>query len=328
MPVRTRSGGLSDGARLFELRSDVRAAVRAAQALEAQKQALEAQKTAFRLLRAGRAAELLELHAGLEVPAQRMSGAMARRLAVVEFGVALLAGLAGEDASLAERRVSLLLRDDYPGLVRPIAALTLALLRLRLGGLPGSHAEAERLCDQALAAKELPDSMRRIALAAVIVSRQARGLPSEDVRETAAARLKTAEQGLDPRVAELTAILDPEGFLTAFRAGAPGTRLGAGSLAVMLRRQGRTGELLELHKGFEVPQGDYKSDLAMSLHEIEYSLLLISGLPREVIDEAASRVVSDPSQLSVRGRGFFDDPACRGARFGARAAAPGEVRGG
>jgi hypothetical protein len=277
MPFRLRSGRLSDGARLFELRSDAHTAA-----------ALEAQKTAARLLQAGRAAELLELHTGLDVPARRMSVAQALGLAMVECSVALLAGLPQADALLAERRASLLLRDHYPALVRSVSGLTLAFLRLRPGGTE-SHAEVERLCDQALAAKELPDPLRRLALAAIILSRQARGLPYEDVRATAAG-LKAAAQGIEPFAAGLSAVVDPEGFLSAFRAGALDTRLGAGSLAPMLRRQGRVGELLELHNGYEVPAGRLASAQARSLHEVEYNLLLLPGLPLAVTDEAASRV--------------------------------------
>jgi hypothetical protein len=277
MPFRLRSGRLSDGARLFELRSDVRAAT-----------ALEAQKTAARLLRAGHAAELLELHKGLDVPARRMGVAQARALAMVECCVALLAGLPPADAALAERRTSSLLRDHQDGFARSVSSLTLALLRLRAGGA-GRHAEVERLCEQALAAKELPGQLRCLALAAVILARQARGLPDEDVRATAAG-LKAAEQGIESFAAGLGAVVDPAGFLRAFRAGAPGTRLGAGSLAPMLRRQGRVGELLELHNGYELPAGRLASAQARSLHEVEYNLLLVPGLPPAVTDEAAGRV--------------------------------------
>ncbi len=277
MPLRLRSGRLSDGARLFKLRSDVRAAT-----------TIEAQKTAGRLLRAGLAAELLELHKGLDVPARRMSVAQARALAMVECSVALLAGLPQPDALLAERRASFLLHDHHDGFARSVAGLTLAFLRLRAGGA-GTQAEVERLCDQALAAKELPDPMRCLALAAVILSRQARGLPDADVRATAAG-LKAAERGIEPFAAGLSAVVDPEGFLSAFRAGAPDTRLGAGSLAPMLRRQGRVGELLELHNGYEMPAGRYASAQARSLHEVEYNVLLVPGLPPAVTDEAASRV--------------------------------------
>lgn len=96
MPFRLRSGRLSDGARLFELRSDVRAAT-----------ILEAQKTAARLLRAGLAAELLELHKGLDVPARRMGVAQARALAVVECSVALLATVALARRALGQPQADL-----------------------------------------------------------------------------------------------------------------------------------------------------------------------------------------------------------------------------
>jgi hypothetical protein len=277
MPCRLRSGRLSDGARLFELRSDAHTAA-----------LLEAQKTAARLLHAGRAAELLELHAGLDVPARRMSVAQARALAMIECSVALLAGLPQVDASLAERRASFLLRDHQEGFARSVSSLTLAFLRLRPGGT-GSQAEVERLCDQALATKELPNSLHCLAFAAVILSRQARGLPYEDVRATAAG-LKAAEQGIEPFAAGLSAVVDPEGFLSAFRAGALDTRLGAGSLALMLRRQGRVGELVELHDGYKAPAGPLASTQARSLHEVEYNLLVVPGLSAAVTDEAASRV--------------------------------------
>jgi hypothetical protein len=278
LPFRTRSGRLSDGARLFELPSDVRAA-----------RAFEARKTAPSLLRAGRAMELLELHAGLDVPARQMSVAQAAELTMAEFHVALLPDLPANDARLAESRVSTLLRNHDLGTARPVAYLTLVLLRLRLSGQE-SQAEAERLCDQALAARDVPDSLRCMALAAIIVSRQARGLPYEDVRARAAATLTTALRGPEAMAPGLRAILDPEGTLDAFRTGAPDARLGAGSLAVMLRRQGRIGELLELHAGFTVPAGRYAREQAQSLHEIEYSLLLVPGLPDAEIGEAANRV--------------------------------------
>jgi hypothetical protein len=99
MPFRARSGRLSDGARLLELRSDVRAA-----------KALDARKAAPRLFRAGRAKELLELHAGLDVPARRMSVPQAAGLTVVEFNVVLLPGL--KVAEPRARRAPLSSRPD------------------------------------------------------------------------------------------------------------------------------------------------------------------------------------------------------------------------
>lgn len=279
MPFRMRSGRLSDGARLFELRSDVRTArLRAAQ------------QAAGRLLRAGRSAELLELHTGLDVPARRMSAAQAANLAAFEFDVALLAGLPDDAAQLAERRVSMLLQDHRDlSPAAPIAYLTLALLRLRQNG-PGSSAEAERLCEQALAIKGLPHSARRLTPAVVIVSRQARELPYEDVLATATATFRAVDHSLEAMVAALKAHLNPEAMLDAFREGDPDARLGVGDIAMMLRRQGRIGELLELHAGFGVPAGRYVRDQARSLHDVECNLLLVPGLSPEVIDEAASRV--------------------------------------
>jgi hypothetical protein len=270
MPFRMRSGRLSDGARLFELRSDVRTAELLA------------------AIRAGRVTELLELHAGLDVPARRMSVAQAANLIVVEFNVALLESLPDDAAQLAERRVSMLLRHHDLGAAEPTAYLTLALLRLRQGD-PGSYAEAERLCGQALAVTGASDDVRRTALAAVIVSRQARGLPHEDVRATAAT-LKTANDDPETMAATLKAVLDPEAMLGAFREGDPAARLGVGSIVVMLRRQGRIAELLELHARFGIPTGRYAREQTRSLHNVEWNLLLVPGLPPEVIDEAASRV--------------------------------------
>jgi len=175
------------------------------------------------------------------------------------------------------------------GSAEPFAYLTLALPRLRQGG-PGNCAEAEQFCEHALAVKGAGDPVRRMVLAAVIVSRQARGLPYEDVRATAAATLKAASRGAETMAAILKAVLDPEAMLDAFREGDPAARLGAGSIATMLRRQDRIGELLKLHAGFGVPAGRFAREQAQSVHGVEFNLLLVPGLPPEVIDEAALRV--------------------------------------
>jgi hypothetical protein len=279
MPFRTRSGELTDGARLFELRSGVAAS-----------RLLAAAQAAARLLRAGRATQLLELHAGLDVPDGPLSVAQAASLAMVEFYVALLPGpLPGEAAQLAERRISALARQQDLGPAAPLAYLTLALLRIRQGDAQG-HAEAERLCQRALAVKDAGDPVRRMAFAAVIMSRQARGLPHADVCTTAASTLAPAARSPEAMAAELSAVFDPEAALRAFRRGDPGARLGAGSIAGLLRRQGRTGELLELHAGFGRPAGPHASEQARSLECVEYNVLLEPGLPPEVLDEAASRV--------------------------------------
>jgi hypothetical protein len=214
MPFRTRSGELTDGAQLFELRSGVAAA--------------RLQQTAARLLQAGRAAELLKLHARLDVPDARLSVAQAANLALVELSIALLPGQLPDDAAqLAERRVSALARQQDLGPAAPVAYVTLALLRLRQGDAHG-HAEAERLCERALAGKDVRDFIRRMALAAVIMSRQARGLPHADVRAAAAATLVPAHHSPEAMAAELSAVFDPDSALRAFRHGDPGARLGAG----------------------------------------------------------------------------------------------------
>lgn len=278
MPVRLRSGRPSDGARLLTLRSISRAA-----------EAVKTMKAAGKLYEAGRTAELLELHAGLEIPDGRINDSEAASLTGVEYWVALLPGLPDADASLAERRVSLLLRRHDLGSALPVAYQTLAMLRLRQRE-PGAQAEAEGLCDKALAVKALPDSVRCLVLATVIVSRQERGLPYDDVLAATAATLDTTKHRPGPAAAVLRVALDPERFLDAFRAGVQGTRLGAGSLAAMLRRQGRIDELLELHNGFELPAGTYRYELALSLYAIEYHVLIALDRQRAVIDEAASRV--------------------------------------
>jgi hypothetical protein len=279
MPYRTRSGELTDGVRLFELRSGIAAA-----------RLLAVRRTAAWLLRAGRAAELLELHARLDVPVGWLSVAQAANLALVELNVALLSGRLPDDAAqLAERRLSALTRRQDLAPAAPAAYLTLALLRLRQGDTHG-YAEAERLCERALAGRDVRDPMRRMALAAVIMSRQARGLPHADVRAAAAATPVPAGHSPEAMAAELSAVFDPDTALRAFRHGDPGARLGAGSIAVLLRRQGRTGELLELHAGFGRPAGPHELEQARSLQDVEYNVLLVPDLPRQVLDEAASRV--------------------------------------
>ena len=277
LPFRSRSGRLTDGARLLELRSDARTAELRA-----------VRKKATRLLRMGRAEELLELHAALGDPADRISTAEAVIRTLIEFNVAGLAGLPDDTARLAERRVEMLVRRRDLGRAETSAHLTLALLRLRQGGRDG-YAAAEQHCAQALAVENVTDSVRRIALGAVIVSREARGLPDEDIHAAAAAAFSELGDGPEEMAASLKAILDPEAMLRAFRAGDPAARLGVGSIAVMLRRQGRIGELLDVHAGFVAPAGGHWRAQARSLHEVECNLLCVPGLPSEVIDEAADR---------------------------------------
>ncbi len=169
------------------------------------------------------------------------------------------------------------------------AYLALALLRLRRGETRG--AEAERLGERALAAEGVDDRIRALAFAAVIMSRQARGLPYADVHARAAATLKPRKHSPEAVAAALRAALDPEAALRAFLDGDPDARLGAGELAKPLLRQGKTAELLELHAGFAAPpSGPDALAQARSLHEVEYHVLLVPDLPLDVLDEAAHRV--------------------------------------
>jgi hypothetical protein len=276
LPYRARSGRLSDGARLFELRSD---------ADTAELRAVE--KKAARLLRMGRAEELLELHAALDDPADRMSTAEAVIRTFIEFNVVGLVGLPEDAAHRAERRLEMLVRRRDLGTTEAAAHLALALLRLRQGGTD-DNAAAERHCEQALAVENVPDSVRRVALVAVILSREARGLPDDDIRATAAT-LPTPADGPEVMAASFKAMLHPEAMLRAFREGDPAARLSVGDIAVMLRRQGRIGELLSVHAGFGEPAGRNWRAQARSLHDVEYNLLCVPGLPPEVIDEAAVR---------------------------------------
>lgn len=103
-------------------------------------------------------------------------------------------------------------------------------------------------------------------------------MPSAEIRDPVA------------MAAQLGAILDPEGALGAIQRGDPGARLAAGRIATVLRRQGRTGELLELHTGFARPAGPWETEEARSLHAVEYNVLLLPDLPAGMLDEAASRL--------------------------------------
>ena len=216
LPYRNRSGRLSDGARLFELRSDARTA-----------ELREVQKKAARLLRMGRAEELLELHAALDDPSDRMSTAEAVIRTVIEFDVAFLAGLPDNAVHRAERRLEMLVRRRDLSTTEATAHLALALLRLRQGGVD-DNAAAERHCEQVLAVKNVPDSLRRMALAGVIMSREARGLPDEDIHATAAATLPRARPRPRGDDCEPQGDPPPRGAAPRFPRGGPGSATGRG----------------------------------------------------------------------------------------------------
>jgi hypothetical protein len=277
MPYRSRSKRLSDGARLLELRSDTRTA-----------QLRAIQNRAARLAQTGRAEELLQLHAGLGDPSDRANTPQAVIRALIETNVAFLAGLPDDAAQLAARRLEMLMSRRDLGPAEATAHLALALLLLRQAGQDG-YAAAEQHCARALALKGSPGSVRPAALGAIIVSRQARGLPYEDVLATAAATQPALDYPVDTTAAHLKAIVHPEATLRAFRAGDPGARVGAAPIAVLLRRQGRVSDLLDLHAGLGAPEGGYSRDEAESVHAVEDSLLLVPGLPPAVVNEAAIR---------------------------------------
>jgi hypothetical protein len=175
MPFRARSGRLTDGARLFEHRSGVDAARLAVAA-----------QTASRLRKAGRARELLELHAGLSVPARRLSPAQAACLAQVELNVVILPELSDDATLLAERRLSALTRQQDLGPAVPVACVALARLR------QGRFAEVEEWCGPALAVDVGPDN-RATVLATVVLARRALGQPHADLLAEAVALAPDAD---------------------------------------------------------------------------------------------------------------------------------------
>jgi hypothetical protein len=92
---------------------------------------------------------------------------------------------------------------------------------LRQAG-PGGQAEAERLGERALPGAGPDDDLRLSLFAVVVASRQARGMPYEDVlvRVTEGLPAETGSE-VEYRAAEFRAIADPAGFLAAFRAAPP-----------------------------------------------------------------------------------------------------------
>jgi hypothetical protein len=331
MPYRTRSGALSDGARLFTHAAGVRSQVtfddvaeltsghsdfdagRLARVTAAQRKGDEIAmenigQVASKLRQEGRSAELLELHAKLKLSVG-MSRAETAAITSVELSVSWLPELPPDAANLAERRIDQLLRyHDLAPTVEPLASFALAMLRLRRR----QHADVERLCRPALAMKNLPPASREGAYAMVILARQALGQPYADVLAKAA----ELNRDIDLALAQLQRILDPEAgkrlladikefaanprgpvqpdrtarVLAAYRSGDPVATTIAGYLGAMLRREGRTADLLEVHAGIAMPSGSRANLLTQAMHDLEYCVLLVPGLSADVYDLAASRV--------------------------------------
>jgi hypothetical protein len=127
-------------------------------------------------------------------------------------------------------------------------------------------------------------------------------------------RTSVGEQLLHPRSNRLLAEMDDfwvnrasrahspdrtNRVLAAYREGDPAVRLNAHLLAMMLRREGRVAELLELHAGSAAPD-ENKLDEAFrgSFVELEWTVLTVPGLPAADVDRAAGRLEALPRFLS------------------------------
>jgi hypothetical protein len=279
VPFRTRKGQLSDGARLLLARADASAA-----------EVSRASREAFRLQASQRAPELLRLHAALAIPDGPLSVAQATAILQVEWSTVGLPGLPSDAAELAQRRAELL--AGQPGLGSALT-LTLAAVRLHLG----RFSEVEPLCD-ALPAHSPSKAQAVMALAMTALARQALGQPTRGL--LAAKPSLSRCGGRDPSALEWDVetqagrwkwIADPAGTLAAFRRGDREARLGADAIATWLRRQGRTDDLLALHEGFKlVPDDPNLRQFLVALHVIEYNVVLVPGMPADVIDAAARRL--------------------------------------
>jgi hypothetical protein len=223
--------------------------------------------------------------------------------------VSFQAELSQDDAELAERRLDALLRyNDLDQRAEAFAQSTLAMFRLRRG----QYADVERLCRSALAHKDFPPSLREMALATVIVARQALRQPYEDVYAEAVALERDAGR-MVAWIRQITGVGDMKGMvadfkefaanlkgpvqpertnrlLAAYRDLDPVARAGAGLIGLMLRDEGRIAELLELHAGFPLPSGRRTAELMSSMAVLEDTVACVPGLPADVYELAATRV--------------------------------------
>jgi hypothetical protein len=161
LPYRSRSGRLSDGARLFQLRAGVHALI------------------PDRLRREGRIGELLELHAEFRVPDGPHALEQTVSLHNLEWNLLLVPGLSAQTFDQAARRVHWVLANypfdtDEDSLPRPAAEHTMALARLR----QGRFAEVEQWCASGLAT-DLPRKDRATVLATIAMARRGLGQPYE-----------------------------------------------------------------------------------------------------------------------------------------------------
>jgi hypothetical protein len=78
--------------------------------------------------------------------------------------------------------------------------------------------------------------------------------------------------------------------LVAYQEGVPEARLNAHLLAMLLRREGRVAELLELHAGLAEPDAALDEAYRGAFVELEWSVLAVPGLPVAEADRAAVRL--------------------------------------
>jgi hypothetical protein len=207
VPHRTRTGRLSNGAQLLELRND--GAIRAdLEELTASPGAPSPPERTARLLRAfhagnswarwnagviaallrreGRTAELAELLSGLPMPPSASTGVSRQAVHEIAWNAVATPGLPPELADRAASLVQWLLDNDDPGaekddLERAAWIHTVATARLR----QGRFAEVEPLCADLFDAGR-PDH-RATALATIVLARHALGQPCEDLLAQATA---------------------------------------------------------------------------------------------------------------------------------------------
>jgi hypothetical protein len=130
----------------------------------------------------GRLSELLELHAGIEMPFTALTRSRTRSMASLEWHVLLVPSLTPDVYELAATRVQWVLDngqfDGQQGTyVRAAVRHTLALARLR----QGRFGEVEPLCQEELDLPGLPSSNRATILATIVLARRALGQPYADL---------------------------------------------------------------------------------------------------------------------------------------------------
>ena len=329
LPIRTRAGQLSDGARLLAIWADTRAQKAVAELLKSGhdedadrvKLILARYRKGDRRIRGnigriagllrkeGRTAELLEVHRGLGDPPERMSSAQAAALVQATAWLSSLAELSDDDTKVADRRLGALLRNhDLDQWTRASARYSMAMLRLRRG----RYADVEPLCRSAMAGMRDALPVCEMALAMVIIAREALQQPSAEVyaeakalRLDVAAAMEGARLIADSRqargwLADLKEFqANPDGppqpertdrLLAAYRGGHPMIRIGVGHIGHMLRDEGRTAELLELHAGLPLPSGPRHAPLMHAMAHLEDAVAYVPGLPAQAYELAGTRM--------------------------------------